>query len=68
MKKEKKIVWKRDVTDQLYKAVFNYVKKHNGTAVVMGGIALVKEGPNDFNYGIMVRCTGKLPEFPNKKV
>ena len=62
-KKAEKIKWGRTPIEQLYKAVVRYVEANGGTAVVIGGIALVEEGPNKFNYGIMVRATGKKPTF-----
>lgn len=62
-KSKKKIKWGNTPTDRLYKAILAYVKAYEGTAIVIGGIALVREGPSEFNYGIMVRCTGKLPVF-----
>ena len=51
------------VVNRLYTAVRDYVEKHKGSAVVIGGISLVDEGRGPFNYGIMVRCTGKRPQF-----
>lgn len=52
--------------DNLYQAVINYIQKRNGTAVVIGGIALVDEGDAKFNYGVMVRVTGIKPSLPTK--
>ena len=52
--------------DALYKAVIKYVESRGGTAVVIGDIALVQEDPfRKFNYGVMVRITGKKPNFPS---
>ena len=62
----KKIKWGKGVTDKLYKAVVGYVEANGGTAVVIGGIALVDEGTAKYNYGVMVRVTGKKPVFPKK--
>lgn len=62
-KKSRKIKWKNDVTDRLYKAVLDYVEKNHGTALVIGGIAIVEEGTSKYNYGVMIRCTGKKPAF-----
>ena len=67
MKKKKTIKWGNDVTDKLYKAVVAYVEKNGGTAVVIGGIALVQEDARQFNYGVMVRVIGKKPEFKETK-
>ena len=51
-------------TDALYEAVRNYIESKGGTVVVIGGIALVQEDPMmKFNYGIMVRVTGRKPIF-----
>ena len=63
-KKYKKIIVKDDIlVDRLYRAVVNYIENHGGTALVIGGIALVQESPLKFNYGIMIRITGKKPVF-----
>ncbi len=64
----RRVKWGNDVTDKLLKAVVAYVEAHEGTVVVVGGIALVQEGPREFNYGIMVRCTGRLPVFKPKQL
>ena len=61
MKKEIKTNDK--VLDSLYKAVMKYVEKHGGTALIIGGVAIVQESPLEFNYGVMVRITGKKPVF-----
>ena len=63
MKKERTIKTGDKSTDALYKAVVGYVKKRKGSVVVIGGIALVQEGPEKFKFGLMVRCVGKKPVF-----
>lgn len=47
--------------DKLYEAVRNYVESKKGSVLVIGGIAIVQESPLKFNYGVMVRITGKKP-------
>jgi hypothetical protein len=49
--------------DNLYKAVVDYIKNRGGSVVVIGGIALVQEDERKFNYGVMVRVTGKKPKI-----
>jgi len=50
-------------TEKLYKAVESYIKANGGSVVVIGGICIVKEDMRaKFNYGLMVRITGKLPK------
>lgn len=49
--------------DNLYKAVVDYIKNRGGSVVVIGGIALVQEDEHKFNYGVMVRVTGKKPKI-----
>lgn len=53
---------------RLYKAVENYVRKHNGTIMVIGGIQIV-QWPNDgeFRYSVSVPCTGNRPVFKEPK-
>lgn len=50
--------------DSLYAAVANYINKHGGSAVVIGGIQ-VQQFPEDgeLNYRVAVKCTGRKPEF-----
>jgi len=69
MKKEKKTIKRiktgNKITDKLYEAVRDYVESKGGTVAVIGGIALVQENPlQKFNYGVMVRITGKKPIQP----
>ena len=61
MKEEKKIKTGDKTRDNLYKAVQEYVEKRGGSALVIGGTALVQESPLKYNYGVMVRVTGKKP-------
>ena len=60
---KKKIKTGDKYTDKLYQAVVDYVKSRKGTVVVIGGIALVQEDERKYNYGVMVRVTGKKPIF-----
>ena len=53
---------KKDI-DILYEAVRTYIENRKGKVVVIGGIALVQEGIAKFNYGLIVRVTGKKPVF-----
>lgn len=51
-----------DVTDRLYRAAEEWVKANGGTALVGSGVCVVHEpGAREFNYGLMVRLTGKPP-------
>jgi hypothetical protein len=52
-------------TDKLYEAVRSYVEGRGGSVLVIGGVALVDEGIGKYNYGVMVRVTGKKPMFKN---
>ena len=62
MKKgNKKISTGDKVVDKLYEAVRTYIQDRKGSVVVIGGIAIVQESPLEFNYGVMVRITGKKP-------
>jgi len=61
--KNKKISTGDKYTDKLYEAVRNYIESRKGSVVVIGGIAIVQESPLKFNYGLMVRITGKKPVF-----
>jgi len=49
--------------DRLYEAVVSYVNSGDGTVTVIGGIAIVQESPLKYNYGVMIRVTGKKPKF-----
>ena len=51
------------VIDSLYSAVRDYIENRGGTVVVIGGIALVEEGTAKYNYGLMIRITGKKPNI-----
>ena len=62
LKKNKRIKTGDIVIDKLYEAVREYVEKNKGTVIVIGGIAVVRESSLKYNYGIMVRCTGKPPQ------
>jgi len=67
MKKGKKKISTGDkVVDNLYEAVREYIEARKGTVVVIGGIALTQESPLEFNYGVMVRITGKKPTIKNE--
>ena len=59
--KNRKISTGDEIVDKLYEAVRNYIEAKKGTVVVIGGIAIVQESPLKFNYGVMVRITGKKP-------
>jgi len=65
MKEEKKSEIKTGdkTTANLYKAVQDYIEKRGGSVLVIGGTALVQESPLKYNYGLMVRITGKKPEI-----
>lgn len=54
--------------NKLYEAVIDYIEKRNGTVAVIGGIVLVDEGDAKYNYGLMVRITGKKPIFNQKTI
>lgn len=71
MKKSKgqnKIKIGNKVTEELYNAVVKYVESKGGTVAVIGGIALVQESPLKYNYGVMVRVTGKKPILDKEKL
>ena len=61
---------KLSAEDSLYASVVNYVNKHGGSAVVVGGIQ-VQQWPGDgkLNYTVGVKCTGVKPEYlvPNRQ-
>lgn len=52
-------------TDCLYNAVQNYVEKHGGKLVVVGGIE-IQEWPTDpaFCFRLAVKCLGREPKKP----
>jgi hypothetical protein len=54
-------------TDKLYEAVAAYIKELGGSAVVIGGTALVEEGNGKYKYGLMIRIVGKKPQLPIPK-
>ena len=59
---KKKIKTGNKIINKLYEAVRDYIESKGGTVVVIGGIAIVQEDSiRKFNYGIMVRITGKKP-------
>jgi hypothetical protein len=64
-KRGKKVETGDKLTDNLYEAVRAYIEARNGSVVVIGGVAIVEEGLK-FNYGLMVRITGKKPVFIKK--
>ena len=61
MKETKKIKTGDKTVDKLYEAVRDYVEARSGSVIVVGGIAIVQESELKFNYGVMIRVTGKLP-------
>ena len=64
MKKvNRKIKTGSKTTDKLYEAVRDYIEERDGSVVIIGGIAIIDEGELKFNYGLMVRITGKKPIF-----
>ena len=71
-KKGKKIkAWKVDTGDKfvdaLYEAVINYVESNQGKVLMINGISRVNEDERKYNYGIMVRITGRPPIFPESQ-
>lgn len=56
----------RDTVSRLYNSVIEYVEELGGSCIVIGGIAIVQEDPNENRFGIMVRVLGKKPTFPFK--
>jgi len=62
------LLGKRDVTSCLYRAVRNYVEKHDGRIVVIGGIQ-IQEWPGEpaRNFSIAIKCTGTKPVFAEPK-
>jgi hypothetical protein len=67
-RKNKKIVWGRSPVEQLYKATVRYIEKNGGSALVVGGIAIVQEGGDERRYGIIVEVFGKKPIMPNPEL
>ena len=63
MKKNRKIKTGDKTMDNLYKAVQDYIEKRGGSVLIIGGIALVQESPLKYNYGLMLRVTGKKPKI-----
>lgn len=57
----------KDPTDKLYNAVADYIKSNGGSVAVIGGIAIVDWGGAKLNYGLVVRITGKKPNFTPPK-
>jgi hypothetical protein len=55
-------------TDLLYKAVQNYVEKHGGGILIIGGVE-IQEWPGDNSnvWRIAVRCVGRKPVTPTAK-
>ena len=60
---KKKIKTGDKIVDALYSAVRDYIESRSGNVVVIGGIAVVDEGTAKYNYGLMVRVTGKKPNI-----
>ena len=60
---KKKITTGDKTVDKLYEAVRDYIETRKGKVVVIGVIALINEGTAKFNYGLMIRITGKRPNF-----
>ena len=56
-------------TWRLYRAVMEYVEKHGGSVLVVGGIQ-VQHWPEDapMCYRIAVKCTGREPKFKETEV
>ncbi len=49
--------------DKLYEAVRDYIENREGSVAVVGGVAIVDEGISKYNYGLMIRVTGKKPKI-----
>lgn len=50
--------------DDLYKAAQAYVEGNGGKLAVIGGIQILQDDPTrKLNFGVVIRCTGKLPTF-----
>ena len=64
--KKRKIKTGEKTTDKLYEAVRDYIEKNGGSIIVIGGIAIVEESPLKYNYGLLIRITGKKPQFKIK--
>ena len=53
---------KKDATDKLYAAVASYIKSRGGSAVVIGGISIIRwPGEQKYNFTLGVGITGKIP-------
>jgi len=52
------------VTADLYRAVENYVKAHEGSLIVIGGIE-VQHWPGDdgYKFKVAVKCLGRAPSY-----
>lgn len=52
-----------EATDNLHKAVANYIKVRGGSAWVTGAIQVI-QFPDDlkYNWSLAVKVTGKMPE------
>ncbi len=62
MKVRKKRITSGDKTlDNLYSAVIKYLNYHGGTAVTIGGMAIVQEEVSEHKFGIMIRILGNKP-------
>ena len=53
---------KNDPTHNVLAAVSRWIRAHNGTDVVIGGVEVIQfPGDAAFNYRVAVKVTGKLP-------
>lgn len=50
-----------NTTDNLYDAVKQWVEKRDGTALVAGGVQILKPGEGN-NFVVGVQITGKIPD------
>lgn len=54
-----------DATDRLYCAVCNYLEKHGGKAIVIGGIEIIRYPLEPkFKFRLAIRVTGNPPMKP----